>query len=633
MLDALRNSAQSFGMKLVLMVIVLAFVFMGAGSFLSRSPEEIATVNGEPVTVEEFQQMYSDMMDNIRQQFGGSIDDEFLRRLNLEQQALNSLIDQKLLLQVAEETSLTVPDEALVAAIARMPAFQTDGRFDMEKYNMLLRRNGLSPKQFETMHKESIIARQMHHFVTNAVSVSEAEARAWFEWENTEIKVDYVTFSPDEFQDIALSEDEISAYYEKNKADYRTPARVKARYIHFDPEQFIADADVSEEEIADYYARNQDDYQTPETATASHILISVPENAEAGVAAEKKEKAVDIYEKAADGQDFAELARTYSDCPSKEEGGRLGSFTRKDMVAPFSEKVFSLEPGEIGEPVRTRFGWHVIRLDAYQPESATPLASVKDDIRKQLARQKSADIAYERAMEMYDISFDGDDLVENAERFGYDIETTDFFTREEGPENIKDGKAFSNAAFDLPLEQISDVVEINSAYCLLQPIDRKEAEIPALEEIRSDVEKDLKKEKSIVAAKNAAASFLESVRETGSFIEAAEDADRVIASTGFFIRNEPVPGIGQAPEFAKAAFDIGEIDGIHDAPLHIGSRFCAIRLAAKKVPGEPAFMEKKDQVTSRLADRKRQETFENWLAALRKNSEIKISDRFSQQFN
>jgi peptidyl-prolyl cis-trans isomerase D len=633
MLDAMRRSARSLGMKFVLMLIVLTFVFMGAGSFMSRSPGEIATVNDEPITIEEFQRTYADIIENLRRQFGGNIDDEFLRMINVERQALDSLIDKKLLLQVADEKSLSVPDEALVDAIARMPAFQTAGRFDQEKYNLLLRQNRLSHKQFETMHKETILARQVQNFIVNTVAVSETEARAWFEWENTKIDVEYVTFSPEDFQDIEVSEDDIASYYEENKEKYRNPASIKARYIRFDSEKFVSAARVSDEEIATFYARNESEYKTPETATASHILIRMPENPDPEMIEEKRGKAFEIYEKAISGEDFSELARTYSDCPSSEDGGRLGSFSRQDMVAPFSEKVFSLEPGEIGEPVRTRFGWHVIRLEDYQPASVMPLASVENDIRKQLARQKAGDIAYERAMEMYDISFDGDDLLENAERFGYEVETTDFFTRAEGPENIEQSTVFANKAFELPIGQISDILTINGAYYLLQPMEIKEAAIPDLSAVKADVKKDVAEEKRIRAAQDAAETFLENARKDGSFIDAAQNAGRTIASTDFFTRNDQIPGIGQTPEFIKAAFDIREINGIHDSVINIADRFFVIRLAGQKVPEESEFEEKKDRIKTRMVARKQQETFENWMAALRKNSEIQISDRFAQQFN
>ncbi len=632
MLDAMRRSARSLGMKFVLMMIVLTFVFMGAGSFLSRSPDEIATVNGEPVTVEEFQRTYADIMDNVRRQFGGAIDDEFLRMLNIERQALNSLIDKKLLLQVADEKSLTVTDDALIDAVARTPAFQTGGRFDREKYNMVLQQHRLSPRQFETLQKEMMLAGQIQNFVTNAVNVSETEARAWFEWENKSIDVAYAAFSPDDFQDIEISGDEILAYYEENKGKYEIPPRRQVRFVGFYPENFVSEANVSDEEIAAYYQRNQDAYKTEETATASHILIRVPESPDSRTIEEKRQKAVELYERAVEGEDFAELARTYSDCPSRQEGGHLGTFSRQDMVAPFSEKVFSLLPGEIGEPVRTRFGWHVIRLEDYQAESIIPIEDVEDEIRKVVARQKAGNIAYSRAMEMYDISFDGDDLVENAQRFGYDVKTTGFFTRARGPENIRNPQSFADKAFDLAIGQISDILEINEKYYILQPIDIKGAEVPPLEAVESDVKNDLKKEKRIKAAKQAADAFLENALKAGSFTGAAQEADQATASTGFFTRNDPVPGIGRANEFTRAAFSIREPGGIHESPLHIDGRFFVISIADQKIPEEDAFTDQKTQVKARLANIKRQETFDKWLAVLRENSEIKISDRFSRQF-
>ncbi len=634
MLDAMRRSARSFGMKFVLMMIVLTFVFMGAGSFFTRSPDEVASVNGEPVTIEEFQNTYANIVENIRQQFGGNVDPEFLKMLNLERQALDSIIDKKLLLQVAAEKSLHVPDEALIDAIARIPAFQTNGRFDQQKYETLLRQNRLTPRQFEAMQKESILVQQIQDFVVNTVTVSESEARIWYNWDNTKINIDYVTFSPADFiDDVAVSEDEIKAYYEENNNKYRVPARTKVRYISFHPEKFVQEAIVSDEEIAAYYARNESEYKTPETATASHILIRVPEDATPAEDEEKREKAIEIYNEINDGQDFADLARQHSDCPSSEDGGSLGTFSRQDMIEPFSDKAFSLEPGETGEPVRTMFGWHIIQTEERQSETIIPLESVEDDIRAELARQKTGDVAYERAMEMYDISFDADDLVENAQKFGYEIETTNFFTRSQGPDNIRNAQAFTNEAFELPLDQISDILEIDNVYYLLQPIERKESEIQALEDVKTDVEKDLKSEKSIIAARNAAESLLENVRTSESFTEAVHDNNRIVASTGLFNRNDPVPGIGRSPEFAKAAFNIAEISKVHDSVVKTSGKYFVLRLTDQMVPDEAAFVENKEQTIRNLEARKQEETFANWMENLRQNSDIKISNRFSRTFD
>ena len=633
MLDAMRRSARSLGMKFVLMMIVLTFVFMGAGSFITRSPDEVATVNGEPVTVEEFREAHANMRENLRRQYGGEIDDEMLRQMNLEQQVLNSLIDEKLLMQVADKKSLRAGDDAVADAIARIPAFQTNGRFDPQRYQRVLSQSRITPQQFEAMQKESILAQQIQNFIAGTVTVSETEARAWFEWENTEVDIDYVVFSPDDIQAVDASDDEINAYYEDNQDRYRAPARVKARYVSFYPEDFIGEAEVSDEEIQAYYARHESDYKTSEKATASHILIRTPDGADTQTMDEKEEKAWEIYDKTIAGEDFAELARTHSDCPSGQLGGSLGSFSKGDMVPAFSEKAFSLQPGEIGEPVRTRFGWHVIWLEDYQPESVEPLEAVADDIRYELAREKSVDVAYRRAMEMYDISFDADDLVENAERFGYDAEATDFFTRGDGPENIGNAQSFANAAFELPLEEVSDILEIDGGHYILAPINREEAHVPELSEIKEDVKADLKAQKKIDAARNAAADFLEKTLETGSLIEAAQTEDRIVASTGLFARNDPVPGLGRVNELKQTAFGIGEINQAHDSVINVSDRFFVMQLAARVVPDESAFAEHKDQVMNQLSARKQQETVGRWMASLREKSDIKISERFSRHFN
>jgi peptidyl-prolyl cis-trans isomerase D len=519
MLDAMRRSARSMGMKFILMMIVVTFVFMGAGSFLARNPDEVAKVNGEPIMIEDLQREYTNIAEALRRQFGGNLDEDLLRMLNLEQQALNSLIDKKILMQVADEKALRVPDEALADRITGISAFQTNGRFDREKYNQLLSQNRLTARQFETMQKELILLEQVQNLVTSSVPVSETEARAWFDWEYTEVNVDYVAFSPEDFKDIEISDEDISNYYEANKENYRIPDQIKTRYIRFNPKDFVDKADISDETVAAYIASNE----------------------------------------------------------IEDETG--------------------------------------------------------DETRDLLARRKAGDIAFERAMEMYDISFDGDDLVENAERLGYELETTDFFTREKGPATIRNSRQFADEAFELAINDISEIVEIDGVYYLIQPVERKEAHIADLSDVKAEVAEGARAEKMLDAAKNEAAAFLETLQESGLFAEAAQSQALSIASTGYFARNDLVPGIGRAPEFSRAAFELKETGSIYDSAVRVSDKFVVIRLADKIIPEEARFLENKNMTMQRLAARKQQETLENWMANLRRNSDIKISDRFTRQFN
>ncbi len=146
-----------------------------------------------------------------------------------------------------------------------------------------------------------------------------------------------------------------------------------------------------------------------------------------------RQKAADIHAKAVAGEDFAELAKTYSEGPTKDKGGYLGTFERDRMVKPFADKAFAMSAGEISEPVRTRFGWHVIKVEQVNPASTATRQEAEPEIRKKLTERKAKTVAYDVAENLLDRFYDADDLLELAEEPDVRVATTSFFTRTQGP--------------------------------------------------------------------------------------------------------------------------------------------------------------------------------------------------------
>lgn len=629
MLSSMRKSAGSWMIKILLGIIVLAFIFMGAGSFYSRRGATVAKVNGEPVTVDEYQQAYNRIMQNLRQQFGDRLDDKMLETLDVKNQAINWLVEKHLLMQVAENNDMRVPNEVLARSIAQLPVFQSNGRFDPQLYRQVLNQNRLSPEGFETMQKEAMLTAMIRNLVANAIPVSEAEARAWYNWKNTEIQIDYAAFSAGGFDDVEITEEEVRRYFAANQKNYQTEPKIRARYLRFAPEDHLDQVRVTDAEIRGYYESHASEFTVPETVTARHILLRVPEDADEKTVAETREKALEIMEKARSGRDFAELARNFSEGPTAKDGGYLGSFERGDMVKPFSDKAFSMQAGQISEPVRTRFGWHIIKVEEHKPSEKKPLEAVEEKIREKLAMQKAKNLAYDKAWSVYEVSFEGEDLVANARDMSLDLQTTDFFTQSRGPENLENAGAFAKAAFGLPLMEISGVKEIGGAYFLIQPVEKKDPEIPDLQSIFEQVRSDALREKRKEMAKKAAEEFLRQVRSEKSFEQAARSARIEIQTTDFFRRNQPVPGIGRNPRLSEAAFSLTAENPVSDSVIAAGDTFYAIRLRNQKAPAESDFEAEKEAVIRQLENRKRQQALNKWIASLRQNSVIQVSKRFS----
>jgi len=629
MLNAMRENAGSWIIKVLLGIIVVAFIFMGAGSFNASRTSKVATVNGDAITANQYQQAYYNVLENLRAQFGNRLNDEMIKMFNVKQQAIDGLIDTTLVRQAAAKNGLRVADAELVESITRIPAFQKNGAFDNQRYKLLLGQNRLTPESFENMQKEAILTDRLRSVITKNAKISDLEIREWYNWEKTTVDISYAVFKPEMYNDVAITDQMLEEHYNNNKETYKTQPQVQARYVKFDPESFKAEAVVTDEEIQQYYTEQQDEFKVEETVSARHILFKVTEDADEKTVEDARIKAQDVMEKAKSGEDFAELAKTYSEGPSKDNGGQLGAFKRKAMVKPFSDAAFSMAVGDISSPVRTQFGWHTIKVEAHNEASTMPLEEASVQITEKLADRKSKNIAYDAALSLYDITFDGEEFVKNAKDSGLELVTTDFFTMSQGPKGIGNATAFSSTAFKLPMMELSDITEIGESYYLVQVINKAPEKIPAFDEIKEEITKDTKLAQQKIAAAEAAKKFLEKAKAAGSIAAAVEDDATIeIKSTGQMNRNASVPGIGNDKKLMTAAFKLTKNNKLPENVVEAETGLYVIELNSKKLPLEQGLDVARSNIHDRMLSQKQSALYSSWIANLRENSEITISKEF-----
>lgn len=671
MLKFMREKAGSWFIKVILGLIVLVFVFWGVGSFQSQRFTTVATVNGASISMEEYRQAYNGLLERYRQQFGDNLDDNMLNMLNLEQQALDSLVDQSLIRQEAKRLDIRVTNAELVENIQQMGAFQRNGTFDRQLYNRVLSMNRLTPEGFEAMQRDSLLVGKMRAFITNAVNVSDAEAREWYNWNNAEVNIEYVRFAPEDFTDVSVSDEAVLAHYEANKDSYKTEPRVKARYLAFRTADFQAQVTVTDEEIAEYYDTHPDEFNEPKTVQARHILFSLEEGAEPELVEEKRKQAEEIAAQAREeGAGFAELAKTHSEGPSAERGGDLGTFTKERMVAPFAEAAFSMEPGEISDPVRTRFGWHVIKVEAVNEATTTPLEEARGTIVETLRAERAKELAFDTAETFVGQIYEGDALEAVAETQGMIPEETEFFTRAQGPKGMANAAAFASAAFSLDEGEISEARELPDGYYVIQVSEKEPAEIAPFEDVSERVRADLLQQRRDEKAQEAARAFLARLKEGGVHMGEAEsgtdgagegespgvaaadsDSDSnseasaddgnsngeapstdsetdapAFEETGFFARNSAIPGIGREQEITRTTFQLTAEEPLPEAPVKGRTGYFIVRFKERKSPDMEAFEAEKADIKSNLSRQKQFQAFESWLAQVKSRSEVVVEE-------
>jgi peptidyl-prolyl cis-trans isomerase D len=628
MLNVMRKHAGSWMIKVILFAIVIVFVFWGVGSFRSREASTVATVNDEIITVSDFRRAYNNLIDQYRQRFGSSLNDGMIEMLNVKSQALNQLIDRTILLQEAEKLGLRVADAEVADSVMRTPVFQTNGTFDSRRYRSILAQVHLTPEEYEAEQKNVLLGEKLSRVVIGAAKVSEAEARLWYDWQNASVNIDYVLFKPDRYDSITPTSVEIAAYFDDQKENYKTDPLVKARYVVFDPAAFRDQVAVEEDEIADYYDSHLDEFSSEKMVEARHILIRLDPEADDEADMAAKSKAEAVYKMASEGQDFAELAKSHSEGPTKDRGGYLGKFSQSQMVKPFADKAFSMAPGEISQPVKTQFGWHVIKVESVEEAATKTLEQSRPQIIDKLTDRKARNLAYDKAEQFYESCYEKDDLVNNAKTFELTVLETGAFNRQ-GPDALgKDKSAFATAAFALAVDEISDIQDIGGLYYLIQQIEAIDAAVPPLESVSAEVTADLTRKMQTDRAAEDAAKMAADLQSGKSFEESADSHGVTIEQTGLFDRNTSIPKIGSEPAVAKAAFELAKSGDISQEPVAGSAGFYLLRLVERQTPAAEGFDNQKDNIKTMLLRQKQNTLFQDWIAMRKADSQIDIQEEY-----
>lgn len=623
MLSYLRENTGNWIIKIFLGIIVIVFVFLGVGSFGSKRNNSIATINDEPITMEEYQQAYKAIVEQMRARFGKNLNDDILKALNVKQQALDSLIEQKLVLAQADKLKIVISDEELQQSLMSIKAFQKDGKFNLDQYKKVLSLNSLNSEIFEQSQINLLRQQKVRDMLLSTVNVSDLEARNWYLFQNTKIAVDYLLFNPNDYSDIHPDEEQIKNFYTENKDNYKSDPKIKALYLKFSPEDHKGKVTVSEADIKDYYEEQQEEFKIPQKVEAGHILIKVNEDAKEEKVKETQKRAQDIYEMAVKkSQDFEQLARQYSEGPSKEGGGYLGIFEKQSMVKPFADKAFSMKAGEIGKPVRTMFGWHIIKVIAKFDASTQTLAQVSGKIKKELEQHELQNLAYDKAGEAFDAVIDGDDFEQVALIADKKIiETKEFSMNGQGLD-IVDNTGFARAAFELSLEDISDVKQFGDSYYLIKSVLKIEPVVQKLDLVKDRVVKELTQKLQKEQAKKDAQLYIEKAIDGKALDQLAREYQLELKSTKLFTRNSTIEEVGNSPEFIQAGFALNQNKKIHSNIIEMPAGYYILGFKEKKSPEESEISENLKTAKNEISWNKQTQSYQAWINELKKHSQI-----------
>jgi peptidyl-prolyl cis-trans isomerase D len=627
MLNILRRKAQSTFIQATVLIIALVFIFWGVGTSRQSTRNVVATVNDEAVSLQDYQQAYDQNISNLRNQFGGNIPKGLLDSLDIKQQVLNQLTQRILLRQGAREMGIIISRAEIKKAIEEMEAFRTNGVFNLQQYETILSASRMTPTTFEGSMQADLLTSKVMGSLGRFTKVSAGEIKGRFLYDNEEIKLSYVTFSPEDFKKKVEMDDEgLTAFYEKNKDRYLTEPQIELSYLYFSPEDLDKQPDFSEQQIQAYYDQNIERYSKPEQRKARHILFKVAADDTAEVREKKMQQAKKVFQMALAGDVFAELAKGYSEGPSADKGGDLGFFTRGRMIKPFEDAVFAMTKGEISDIVETSFGYHIIKLEDIIPASINPLQEVQEEIKATLKSEAGKQQAFARANKAYEDIILAGSMEKYATTGGAAVLETAFFARNSPPvggdspaQKIVANPAFLNAAFSLQKGELSSLVEIESAYVILYVKDARAPEVLSMDAARKQVEKDYLTEKATEMAGKAAEDFLKELKESddqsAGWRAAVEKANLTPQETVFVKRGEGQTGgkEGLPPAAIENGFRLSAAHPYPEEILENNNTFIVYTFAGKKEPAEELPEDKRDELRRQLTEEKERDLLTAWM--------------------
>ncbi|HEJ83570.1 MAG TPA: hypothetical protein ENO25_03285, partial [Desulfobacteraceae bacterium] len=403
LLSLMRRHAKSWLIKFLIAIIALVFIFYFGYSFTSKEGVKVAEVNGEVISGMEYQRTYRELLTNLKREYGTVWNDNLIKVFDLKNRALEELIDKKIISQEARRIGMDITEKEIQDRILSYPAFQFRGQFDENRYRSLLANNRMKPENFETIIAQDMLRQKLSQFLLTFLLASDREILEQYTYMNQQVKIGFVHFAPEDFKEsIQIDPDPMKNYFEEHKEAYRIPEKIKLSYITIDPDDFREKIRLDDLEIVSYYEDNMEMFTEERQVKARHILFKVDPDAPEDEEKKVKERALEVLEKAHSGSDFSELAKQYSEGPTREDGGDLGYFSRGRMVKPFEDAAFAMEKGQISDLVRTSFGYHIIKVEDIREEKTKPLEEVREQISDILTRTQSMDLANEKALSLID---------------------------------------------------------------------------------------------------------------------------------------------------------------------------------------------------------------------------------------
>jgi peptidyl-prolyl cis-trans isomerase D len=630
MLDLMRRKKR---LKLILWLVILSlslgmllFFVPGQNLGIQGFDSSAASVAGETISMQELHDTYERIRENYSAGGKNKTDPETMKRLGVDRQALNALIQMRVVSYCAKRLGLDVTPDEVRQSIEWNPNLRDgNGFIGLEAYKAVLAANRVDVGQFEEGVRYSLLAKKVVNLLSDSLTIPEQQLREDFARQNQEAQVQYALFDKEAAKKrISPTETELRAHFEKDKDKYHIKEERRAQYLLLPIDGVASTIKVTDREVDDEWAKTEH----PETVTASHILFRVDDPSKD---AEAKAKAEEVLKRAQAGADFAELAKKSSeDESSAPQGGKLSPFPRGLMDKTFEDAAFALKPGKISGLVRSAYGYHIIKVLANDiPNKETSRPSLTRDIQV----EKASEIVKKRVAEAQKMGETQKDLatIAKAANIPTEIKETGFLNQSSDAFTNGVSQEFLDELFRLKeINSVGKAVEVPSGYALPKLLQINLPRPAEFKEVQETVRKDYIEAKASELLEAQAKKLSDEAKKLGDLTKAAEkDGVPVKASSSFKRDGTPAKEIGSAPDFTAAAFKL-PVGGISDPITIAGGKQIAVLQVKSLTPfNEAEYAKQKPQLREQALAMAREVYLEEYISrvtdSLQKAGKIRVN--------
>lgn len=637
MLQSIREKVEGWIATLILGLITVPFALWGINSYFEGDSKiHVAEVDGIKIGIDTYRGALDQQRRSAQQQLGKNFNPSLVDTPEFKTRVAELLVREILVGKAARDEGYQVGDNQLVQLIREDPSFQRDGKFNTEMYQALLRRSGMAPRAFEARLRDDLVKRQFASGFTETALVTDGDLAAIVSLLEQKRVVGYATLTPDKFAAKAeIAPAAIEAQYTAHPEQYTRPERVRIEYLVLSPGELARKVKVGEDDLRKAYSDELGRFSTPEQRRASHILVAAPAKADAAAQKQALAKIEDIRKQLMAGADFAQFAKQHSeDVGSAATGGDLGLIERGLFPPEFEQAVLALKAGEISKPVRSKDGYHLVKITSLKPEQRKPFQEVRATLDMELRKRLADEQFFEMAERLRTLVYEqADSLKPAAEALGLKVEQTDWFTRAGGSGLAADRKIV-DAAFDPELRaqgRNSQAIDLSdNSVAAIRVLGHEPAALRPLAEVRAGIEQTLRQQAARDQAAKVGEALLARLNAGGDLEVLAKQQGLSYHAPQAYARSL-TKGIDS--RLLEAVFKATRPEGdkpVYGAVEQVNGAYAVFAL--KRVePGKPVQADPgaRQQARQLLSERRGAGLYGDYQNALRKQAAVKINpDKF-----